>query len=164
MTVIDAAGITAYKARYYKANRPGRAAVSSTSQQPADGLCKHQPARWPLPTQGSHELQHAAKQHLLQHQQEIGVCRLGAQPDAHLAALKAQGELESVVGRCVSPKQLHGFSSAHKAGRAGISFAAVQRNRPGSQPDKDLFGAAIVDSTQGTGMGLVMMRSPSSLW
>ena len=92
------------------------------------------------------------------------MCRLGAQPDAHLAALKAQGELESVLGRCVSPKHLHGFLSAHKAGRAGTSFAAVQRNRPGSQPDKDLFGAAVVDSTQGTGMGLVMMRSPSSLW
>ena len=92
------------------------------------------------------------------------VCRLGVQPDAHLAALKAQGDLESVVGRGVSPKHFHASSFAHKAGHAGTSFAAVHTNNSGSHPDKDLFGAAIVDSTQGTGMGLVMMRSPSSLW
>ncbi len=74
------------------------------------------------------------------------------QPNAHLTALQAQGELDSVAKPVKYSHQ-----------QFGASFAAVKPDQPRLRPATDMFGVAAVNSTQGTGMGLVMMRPASSL-
>ena len=78
--------------------------------------------------------------------------RHDVQPNAHLTALKAQGELDSIAKPVKYSHQ-----------QFGASFAAVKTDQHRLRPATDMFGVAAVNSTQGTGMGLVMMRPASSL-
>ncbi len=88
----------------------------------------------------------------MQHQHSTVTHRLDVQPNAHLTALKAQGELDSIAKPVKYSHQ-----------QFGASFAVVNTDQPRIRPATDMFGVAAVNSTQGTGMGLVMMRPASSL-
>jgi len=148
------AGIVAFNARHHRASRPLHAAAGSTSNQPAEVVARRRSPRRVgrlLPEQSCRQ-QKAGKQPYLQRQQSTVTHRLDVQPDAHLTALKAQGELESIAKPVKYSHQ-----------RLGASFAAVNTDQPRSRPATDMFGVAAVQKTQGTGMGLVMMRPASSL-
>ena len=147
------AGIVAFNARHHRASRPLHAAAGSTSNQPAEVVARRRSPRRVgrlLPEQSCRQT--AGKQPYLQRQQSTVTHRLDVQPDAHLTALKAQGELESIAKPVKYSHQ-----------RLGASFAAVNTDQPRSRPATDMFGVAAVQKTQGTGMGLVMMRPASSL-
>lgn len=87
-----------------------------------------------------------------------------SQADGHLAALKAQGELESIARPFTFARPARVEESTHQQRRPGVSLAAVHGEKPHTQPVTDMFGVATVDNTEGTGMGLIIMRPASSLW
>ncbi|DBA72948.1 TPA: hypothetical protein ACH3X2_009899 [Trebouxia sp. C0005] len=147
-------GIVADNARHHRAGRPLHAAASSISKQPAEAVAKRRSPRRAgclLPEQSSRQ-RTADKQPCLQRQQSIVMQTHDVQPNAHLTALKAQGELDSIAKPVKYSHQ-----------QFGASFAAENTDQPRLRSATDMFGIAAVNSTQGTGMGLIMMRPASSL-
>ena len=154
LTNLCVAGIMAFNARHHRASRPLHAAAGSSSDQPAEAVAERRFFRRAgrLLPEHSRRQRTAVKQPCLQRLQSTVMQRHDVQPDAHLTALKAQGELDSIAKPVKYSHQ-----------QCGASFAAVKTDQPQLRPATDMFGVAAVNSTQGTGMGLVMMRPASSL-
>ncbi len=154
LTNLCVAGIVAFNARHHRASRQLHAAARSISVQPAEAVAERRSPRRAvrLLPERSRKQRTAGKQPCLQRQQSTVMQRHDVQPNAHLTALKAQGELDSIAKPVKYSHQ-----------QCGASFAAVKTDQPQLRPATDMFGVAAVNSTQGTGTGLVMMRPASSL-
>ena len=147
LTNLCVAGIEAFNARHHRASRPLHAAARSISNQPAEAVAGRR-----SPRRAARLLPERSRRQRTAGKQRTVMQRHDVQPNAHLTALKAQGELDSMAKPVKYSHQ-----------QFGASFAAVKPDQPRSRPATDMFGVAAVNSTQGTGMGLVMMRPASSL-
>ncbi|KAL0031219.1 hypothetical protein WJX77_010216 [Trebouxia sp. C0004] len=145
-------GIVAFNARHQRASRPFHEAAKCIPNQSAVAECRSPRRAGRLLPEQSRRQRTAGKQPCQQRQQSTFMQRLIVQPNAHLTALKAQGELDSIAKPVKYSHQ-----------QFGASFAAVNTDQPQLQLATDMFGVAAVTHTQGTGMGLVMMRLASSL-
>ncbi|KAL3159434.1 hypothetical protein ABBQ38_009861 [Trebouxia sp. C0009 RCD-2024] len=90
--------------------------------------------------------------------------RVGRQKNAHLAALKALGELESVLQDAAGAHEKRPAQRRHQQelSTSNAQQTAAQQNSKGV---RDMFGV-VTDNTNSTAaeLGLVLMRPASSLW
>ena len=92
------------------------------------------------------------------------------QRDSHLAALRAQGELEAVLQNAACqvsqwPAQQRLHVDFIKLTAAAGQTKAKQNSKPNRTAVRDMFGVAIDNSSStDTDLGLVLMRPASSLW
>ncbi len=157
---MDVAGITAYNAKHQSAGRPAAAPAGDRPTKPADLHAEFKSQMRLQPALRNHN--NGQTQTSLQCQQDTKhiMRRLNRQPNAHLAALQAQGILESITHPLTSAGQVQ---NRHFFWHQQVhSLAAVQK--PHKRPVSDMFGVAAADTTEGSGMGLFMMRPASSLW
>ena len=91
-------------------------------------------------------------------------CSIHRQRDSHLAALKAQGELDSVLPSAACKQKWPAQRQFHLALTKATADPGLARSKQKSKPVRDMFGvAADNDSSTGVGLGLVLMRPASSL-
>ena len=91
-------------------------------------------------------------------------CSIHRQGDSHLAALKAQGDLDSVLPSAAFKQNWPAQQQLHLALTKATPDAGLAKSKQKSKPVRDMFGvAADNDSSTGVDLGLVLMRPASSL-
>lgn len=100
----------------------------------------------------------------MHHGTAAAALRVGRQKNAHLAALKALGELESVLQDAAGAHEKRPAQRRHQQelSTSNAQQTAAQQNSKGV---RDMFGV-VTDNTNSTAaeLGLVLMRPASSLW
>ena len=87
------------------------------------------------------------------------------QRNSHLAALKAQGYLDSVSQSAACNQKWSAQQRLHPALNKATADAGQTTSKQKNKPVRDMFGvAADSDSSTGVDLGLVLMRPASSLW
>lgn len=91
--------------------------------------------------------------------------RFHRQRDSHLAALKAQGDLDSVSKSAACEQEWPAQRWIHLALAKATADAGQAKFKQKSKPVRDMFGVATDNgSSTGVDLGLVLLRPASSLW
>ena len=101
----------------------------------------------------------------LPHSTATAALRGGGKKNAHLAALRAQGELESILQNAAGAEQKQALRRCQQKLITSTADGEQTAARQNSKGVRDMFGVA-TDNNDSTGadLGLVLMRPASSLW
>lgn len=84
--------------------------------------------------------------------------------ESHLAALKAHGDLDSVLQSAACKQHWPAQQRLHRALTKSVANAGQTALKHKSKPVRDMFGVAADDSGTGADLGLVLLRPASRLW
>ena len=84
--------------------------------------------------------------------------------ESHLAALKAHGDLDSVLQSAACEQHWPAQQRLHRALTESVANAGQTALKHKSKPVRDMFGVAADNSSTGADLGLVLLRPASRLW